>query len=115
MNVIDLLEEMGVQTKRVASCKGGEYHSRCPDPSCDGKDRFCIWPKEGNDGRYWCRQCLRKGDAIQFCRDFMGMDFPSACAKVGRSPTCLTKRTPVRQREKFIPKQVSAPLDQWCQ
>ena len=115
MNVIDLIEEMGVQPKRVASCKGGEYHSSCPDPRCDGKDRFCIWPKEGNNGRYWCRKCLRSGDAIQFCRDFMGMDFCSACAKIGRQPTLSTPRITARHREKFTPTSLIAPLDQWCQ
>ncbi len=114
MNVGDLLEEMGVQPKLVASCKGGEYHSRCPDPQCDGKDRFCYWPKQGDDGRYWCRQCLRSGDAIQFCRDFMGMDFPSACAKVGRRPT-LTPKSSVPTIKQFIPKVLSISSEQWIQ
>lgn len=115
MNVINLLEEMGIQPKKVASCKGGEYHSRCPASQCDGKDRFCVWPKEGADGRYWCRQCLRSGDAIQFCRDFMGMDFPSACAKVGRQLMNPKLCRPVRHNEKFSPKLLSPPSDQWCQ
>lgn len=115
MNVIDLLEGMGVRPKRVASCKGGEYHSRCPDPQCDGKDRFCVWPKEGKDGRYWCRQCSRSGDAIQFCRDFIGLDFASACAKVGRFPPPTTMRMPVRPKEIFTPKPLLTPSEQWCQ
>jgi DNA primase len=115
MNVIDLIEEMGLQPKRVASCKGGEYHSPCPDSRCDGKDRFCIWPREGTDGRYWCRKCLRSGDAIQFCRDFMDMNFLAACAKIGKQPTRSTVRMTLRSREKFTPKPVTAPLDQWCQ
>ncbi len=115
MNVKDLLEEMGVQPKRVASCKGGEYHSCCPDPLCDGKDRFCIWPKAGSDGRYWCRQCLRSGDAIQFCRDFKGMDFSSACAKVGRQPTLTVLRKMEYPKEKFAPKPLAIPLERWRQ
>ncbi len=115
MNVIDLLEEMGVQPKKVSSCKGGEYHSRCPDSRCGGKDRFCIWPSEGSEGRYWCRKCMRSGDAIQFCRDFMGMDFHSACAKVGKRPSCSKLRKDVRTREKFTPKLLATPLDTWCQ
>lgn len=113
MNVVDLLEEMGVQPKRVASSKGGEYHSRCPDPNCDGKDRFCSWPKEGSDGRYWCRKCLRSGDAIQFCRDFLGMDFSSACAKIGRQPTRQAARLVTRSNKKFIPKSLDVPSEQW--
>ncbi len=115
MNVIDLLEEMGVQPKRVAYTKGGKYHSRCPDPNCDGKDRFCVWPKEGADGRYWCRQCLCVGDAIQFCRDFMGMDFSSACIKVGRQPIRPTSRIVARSKEKFTPKLLEISSEQWRQ
>lgn len=115
MNVIDLLEEMGVQAKRVASSKGGEYHSRCPDPYCNGKDRFCAWPKEGIDGRYWCRMCLRSGDAIQFCRDFLGMDFPSACARVGRKAEHPTMRISARPKERFSPKLLLAPSALWSQ
>lgn len=113
MNVINLLEEMGVIPKRVASCNGGEYHSRCPDPRCDGKDRFCSWPKEGNDGRYWCRQCLRSGDAIQFCRDFMGMDYPSACIKVGKEGNYSKNGPSVYLKEKFKPKLLTLPSEQW--
>lgn len=115
MNVVDLLEEMGVQPKRIASSKGGEYHSRCPDPNCDGKDRFCAWPKEGQDGRYWCRKCSRTGDAIQFCRDFLGMDFQSACAKVGRQPSRPMTRHPVRAKEKFTPKLLEVSSEKWRQ
>lgn len=115
MNVIDLLEEKGINPRKTATTKGGEYHSTCPDPFCAGKDRFCVWPSEGPDGRYWCRKCLRSGDAIQFCRDFMGMDFLSACAKVGRQSTHLTMRTSARPKERFIPKLLLAPSEKWRQ
>ena len=113
MNVIELLEEVGVQPKRVASSRGGEYHSRCPDPNCDGHDRFCAWPKDGCDGRYWCRKCLRSGDAIQFCRDFLGLDFQSACARVGRQPVRQMKNLSVPTKEKFVPKLLSEPPEKW--
>jgi len=115
MNVIDLLGELGVLPKKVSSTKGGEYHSSCPDQSCHGKDRFCIWPKEGPDGRYWCRKCLRSGDAIQFCRDFMGMDFKTACGKMGKGLSNPRPRNLVSLRPKFIPRTIDQPSDQWCQ
>lgn len=111
MNVIDLLSEMGIQSRKTASTKGGEYHSVCPDSSCGGKDRFCIWPKEGENGRYWCRQCLKSGDAIQFCRDFLGLGFADACAKVGRLPTLRPAREPFRSR--FVPQHVESPCGLW--
>jgi len=37
-----------------------------------------VWPEEGEKGRYWCRQCDRKGDAIQFLIDYRGMPFTEA-------------------------------------
>jgi len=115
MNVIDLLKEMGVQPKRVAASKGGEYHSPCPDVLCEGKDRFCVWPEEGSDGRFWCRKCLRSGDAIQFCRDFMGMDFNSACMKVGKQPMNLSRNVLTSPKEKFIAKPLKLPSKEWQQ
>lgn len=81
MSLLQLANELNLSPKRVASTNGGEYHSPCP--SCGGKDRFIIWEKQG---RYLCRQCTLKGDAIQFCRDFMGMDYRLACSKVGSEP-----------------------------
>ncbi len=81
LNVLDLVLESGLRPKKVASTKGGEY--KCSCPKCqEGKDRFCVWPKQGSTGRYWCRVCDCKGDAIQYCRDFLGMDFRKACTKV---------------------------------
>ncbi len=113
MNLIDLLEEMGIHPKKVASRNGGEYHSNCPD--CGGTDRFCIWPKQGNNGRYWCRRCLRSGDLIQFCRDFQGMDYKSACAKVGKQLTNTHLKRKFSHNESFVPQILSIPSDIWIQ
>ncbi len=115
MNVLDLLKELGVHPLKVAASKGGEYHSPCPDASCDGKDRFCVWPEEGSDGRFWCRKCLRSGDAIQFCRDYMGMDFKSACLKVGKQSKNSSRNLLVRPKEKFIAKSLAMPSKEWEQ
>ena len=113
MNVLDLVEEMGFHPKRTSSTNGGEFHSPCPN--CEGTDRFCVWPKRGRDGRYWCRQCGKSGDAIQFCRDFMGMTYVAACEKVGVMPQLFPKGG---QKEfltpKFLPRRVSEPTDEWC-
>lgn len=111
MNVLNLAAEVGLIPKKTASTKGGEYHSSCPD--CGGENRFCIWPQEGSSGRYWCRQCERKGDAIEFCREFMGMSFPDACEKVGKSiPISLQKFPRFKQRE-FSPLIISPPHELW--
>ena len=80
-HTLSILELAGqdIELKRVASTHGGEYHGPCP--GCGGEDRFIIWPATG---RYWCRQCDRKGDAIQFLRDFHGYSFPDAARIAGK-------------------------------
>ena len=84
MNLIDLAEMAQLKPKKTSSHGGGEYHSSCPNCK-DGQDRFAIWPNEkatNCEGRYWCRVCDVKGDAIQFCRDFLGLTFQNACKQL---------------------------------
>ena len=73
----------GITLKRVASTNGGEYVSPCPD--CGGDDRFHVWPNQGNYGRFWCRQCRKSGDMIEFLRWQKGMSFKDACDAVGKT------------------------------
>lgn len=113
MNVLDLANEMGLLPKRTASTKGGEYHSGCPDSDCGGENRFCIWPKEGENGRYWCRRCERSGDAIEFCKEFIGMSFTDACKKVGKSISINHRQFPKFNRESFIPVPLKQPSEIW--
>jgi len=100
MNLLRLAEEVGLEPFKTSSTNGGEYHSSCP--GCGGKDRFILWPENGH---YWCRQCNVKGDAIQFCRDFQGLSFRTACIKLQKQlsndsprfekqPIILSLRTP---------------------
>lgn len=79
--LLELLTEDGFRTKKVAMTKGGEFSSPCP--WCGGEDRFRTWPAQGETGRYWCRQCDRKGDAIQYLRDYRNLDFREACTVSG--------------------------------
>lgn len=79
--LLELAHDFGLHLKKTSNSKGGEYHSACP--SCgEGFDRFLIWPEIN---RYWCRRCGVKGDAIQFCRDFMGLSFREACERVNKT------------------------------
>lgn len=87
MNLIDLAEMAQLKPKKTSSHGGGEYHCSCPNCK-DGEDRFAIWPNEKSkncQGRYWCRVCDIKGDAIQFCRDFLGLTFQEACKQLNAS------------------------------
>ena len=77
MNVLELVGIAGISPKKVASTKGGEYHSACP--ACGGNDRFHVWPEQhGGNGSYWCRRCSKSGDNIQFLIDFEGLKGYSA-------------------------------------
>jgi DNA primase len=78
VNIVDLIQQ-DVRLKHVSSTGGGEYAGACP--WCGGNDRFHVWPEGGN---YWCRQCNRKGDAIQYLIDFRGATFQEAAKAIGK-------------------------------
>lgn len=109
MNILELAQELNLSPKRVASTGGGEYHSACP--KCGGRDRFIIWEKTG---RYLCRQCNSKGDEIQFCRDFLSLDFKSACSKLG-----IIKERRSSSRfvvcPRFVATQAALPSNSWIE
>jgi DNA primase len=104
MNIIDLLTQDGINPKYKATTNGGEYASACPD--CGGEDRFRCWPKQGRGGKWWCRQCEKSGDLIQYLRDFRDKSYaeachflkiqPNSCASDGEKvgTTTLSKHTP---------------------
>lgn len=77
---IDLLSliQRDVRLKRVAGTHGGEYAGPCPFCG-EGEDRLRVWPHQAQ-GRFWCRQCGRSGDAIDYIRERDGIDFREACA-----------------------------------
>ncbi len=80
MNVLDMAQEK-VALRKVSTTHGGEWQGPCP--GCGGKDRFHVWPDQnGGSGAYWCRVCELGGDAIQFLRDFEGLSFRDACARL---------------------------------
>ncbi len=106
-----LAQELDLSLKRSASTNGGEYKSKCPQCK-EGKDRFCIWPNQGESGRYWCRVCDCRGDGIQFCRDFLGMSFHQACQKIEIIP--LFRKTLHRRKQNtFVPKLVPSISPSW--
>ena len=80
MNIQELIQHTtGLRYNPVGS-SGKEYAGVCP--SCGGEGghngkggRFRIWPGEG---RYWCRECGRQGDSIQFLRDYKHLSFVQA-------------------------------------
>jgi hypothetical protein len=80
--VLDLVQGCGVNPGRPIGRKR-EHHCACP--GCGGSKRFRIWPEDNNGaGSYDCRDCGKRGDNIQFCRDFLGLDFRAAAERCGR-------------------------------
>lgn len=86
MDLLELCARVPLVLKKKANTNGGEYSSSCP--ACGGQDRFIIWPKEARKnctGSYWCRNCGAKGDAIEFCVQFLGMSYQDALSLAGVS------------------------------
>ena len=112
MILLELAKEIGLETKRASSTNGGEFASSCP--GCGGSDRFRIWPSQRAKncvGTYWCRQCGKRGDAIQFCMDFLGLSFKNAVQKVGAE---IKERSHLPQVERsFVAPTLTAPTDKW--
>lgn len=109
LNLVDLVQG-DVSLKRYSNRNGGEYRGACP--GCGGgdkSDRFIVW---SNSGRFWCRQCAKKGDAIQYLRDFRGMRFKEACRVVGRDlPESEKQRV---QRERTVRERLMQEYHDWC-
>jgi DNA primase len=84
MTIIELIQADSFFTKSVGSTGGGEYAGPCP--WCGGDDRFRCWPNQGEFGKFWCRQCSRSGDAIQYLKDYRRMTYLEACEYLGREP-----------------------------
>ncbi len=100
-NLIEFVEADGFALKKTAMTNGGEYHSPCP--WCGGNDRFAVWPKQKEYGKYWCRQCDRSGDAIQYLMDCRSMSFKEAADLVGKQlDNNFTKTSPKKQQVKNL-------------
>lgn len=88
-------------------------------PRCGGNDRFVVWPADagrGNvTGRYQCRQCGIKGDALAYLMDVDGMRYHEAAQAVGydSSPASRSCRS-TPQPQGYTPKPAApAPCNQW--
>jgi len=116
MSLIDLLVADGFMVRRVAATRGGEFAGPCP--FCQGVDRFRVWP-EHKGGRWWCRQCGRSGDLIQYLRDVRGMGFKEACQYVGRDiePSTITlsdrRLSDRKPRPTWQPQETAQPNSLW--
>jgi DNA primase len=109
--LFNLLQADGIDLKRVSACNGGEYAGPCP--FCGGKDRFRVWP-EMKGGRYWCRSCSRRGDAVQYLRDARGLGYKEACERLGVAMKSWDLHRPMhRKRVGFVPGDAASATPLW--
>lgn len=109
--LLDLVKEMGLDPRKVASTGGGEYHCSCP--KCGGRDRFFVQPcfkMKKCVGRYGCRHCGIKGDTIQFCREILGLPWKEALKK-SRAESLQLGVVPYFERPTSL--QINPPPDKW--
>lgn len=104
-NIIFLIEADGGTLKKAATTNGAEYAGACP--FCGGNDRYRVWPKSG---RWWCRQCGKGGDEIQYLIDRRGLSFIEACLFLGRDPG---ERKGKPAATTWTPKESKAPSELW--
>lgn len=107
MNIISLIEADGFTLKRIGGTNGGEYSGACP--FCGGADRFRVWPESG---RYWCRNCEKAGDSIQWLRERRGLSFVEACHYLGRDPGPRSNEQHPAPAA-WEPKEAKTPADAW--
>ncbi|MEI6125361.1 MAG: primase-helicase zinc-binding domain-containing protein, partial [Pseudomonadota bacterium] len=117
-NVLDLYNKNN-QAKKKSSTRGGEFCGPCP--ACGGNDRFLIWPDDNAGcGAYWCRQCDKKGDNIQFLINFEGKTFMDACEILNIDLKNREQYSPggynqPQAKPEWKPRAETVPADLWQQ
>lgn len=100
-DLLGLVESRGIRMRRVGRKHGGEYAGGCPFCGDSGKpdsDRFHVWPQQRSnvsEGTYWCRQCGKRGDTVNFIMQTSGVSFRDACYRLNIPlPESKALRTP---------------------
>ena len=103
--LLELITQDGITPTRKGP---DEFASPCP--ACGGQDRFIVHPEKG---RFWCRQCDAKGDAIEYLRRFRGMTFHQAAEYAGRPASSSCGQTDLREPQ--VPRRTTStpPPEAW--
>jgi len=104
MSLLTVLENEGFTPRKNGTA---EFVCSCPGCGDGGKgsrsDRFHIWPDKD---RWWCRQCGKSGDKIQFFRDFLGLSYNEASLRAGKEPKEYAEIMTVQRKQK-------QPMEDW--
>ena len=108
MELNELITSTGHTLKRKTA---NEWAGACP--FCGGNDRFIVTPEKD---LYWCRQCNKTGDAIQFLMDVKHLTFKEAALQLGRELTSRAWQPLQRKAEAkttWTPRTTTAPGELW--
>ncbi|HBA84942.1 MAG TPA: alpha helicase [Verrucomicrobia bacterium] len=116
MDILTAVQAKGLQMKRVATTNGGEWAGPCP--VCAGNDRFRVWPQKEKGGGFYCRQCDKAGDLIEFYKWADKMSYPQACEAAGMDAKKYDDRypkptLPKSDRQAFVPRDYADPSELW--
>ena len=103
--LLELITQDGLDPTRKGP---DEWCSPCP--RCGGRDRFVLHPTAG---RYWCRQCGAKGDAVEYLRRFRGMTFHQAAEYAGRCASSPAGQTGPRKPQGARRTTPTPPPEAW--
>ena len=78
MHILDLAAADGLAPKKITLFDVEQHCCLCP--GCRGAGTLIIWEQLDC---YHCRQCGRRGDLIQYLRDFHGLSYKEACGRLG--------------------------------
>ena len=116
MDILTAVKSKGLQMKRVATTNGGEWAGPCP--VCAGNDRFRVWPQKEKGGGFYCRQCDKAGDLIEFYKWADKMSYGQACEAAGMDAKKYDDRyakptLPKSDRQAFVPRDYADPAEVW--
>ncbi len=110
ISLLEMAREDGLRPTKVPKSTKSKCLSYCP--GCCGQDAFIIWDV---DNQYYCTQCQRRGDPIQYLRDFHAMSHNEACAKLGIFPNTASStslwKEPCQDGCSFLPNKPIVLLD----
>lgn len=72
MNIVHILSKLGM----VTDSNGDSLSCGCP--FCGGETRLAVWPDQERGGRFYCRKCGKRGDAVTILTEKCGVSVTDA-------------------------------------
>lgn len=95
MKILDLVFLDNLHPKKLSDATRCVYYCQCP--GCKSQNSFVIW---NSLNWYYCRQCRKRGDSIQYLKDFHDLSYKQACERLG--VTCGAPCTHLWKPTKYV-------------